>query len=191
VRCARGLPSEDAARCHRRADRLQRECGTAADACGRAAWPIQPVRIRIIVAVRTPAAEPYIVSRLLSPHLQSLLGQSVIVGEPCRRGPAGSALKWWQNPIRMATRCWSRTESSLVIAPHIGQPIGYDPLKDFAPISLLTRNYHHAGRASVGASAYVAGVTSDLARSKPGQMFYASVRCRRPKPSRRRDFSTA
>ena len=32
------------------------------------------------------------------------------------------------------------TESSLVIAPHIGVPIGYDPLKDFAPVSLLTRN---------------------------------------------------
>ncbi len=32
------------------------------------------------------------------------------------------------------------TESSLVIAPHIGAVLGYDPLKDFAPISLLTRN---------------------------------------------------
>ena len=32
------------------------------------------------------------------------------------------------------------TESSIVIAPHIGVPMSYEPLKDFAPVSLLTRN---------------------------------------------------
>ena len=32
------------------------------------------------------------------------------------------------------------TESSIVIAPHIGVSMTYVPLKDFAPVSLLTRN---------------------------------------------------
>ena len=57
---------------------------------------------------------------------------------PARR--AGSAPAWWRSPTPTGTRCWSRPKSSLVIAPHIGQSIGYDPLKDFAPVSLLTRN---------------------------------------------------
>jgi len=65
------------------------------------------------------------------------------------------------------------TESSLVIAPHIGVAMNYDPLKDFAPISLLTRNIvilvvHPSVPANTLAE-YMA-----LARAKPGEMFYAS-----------------
>jgi tripartite-type tricarboxylate transporter receptor subunit TctC len=65
------------------------------------------------------------------------------------------------------------TESSIVIAPHIGVPMTYVPLKDLAPVSLLTRNpVVLAVNPSLGADTlkdYIA-----LARAKPGQMFYAS-----------------
>src|ERR671937_585019 len=65
------------------------------------------------------------------------------------------------------------TESSLVIAPHIGVPMSYDPLKDFAPISLLTRNVVilvvHPSVPAKTLQDYIA-----LARAKPGEMFYAS-----------------
>ena len=73
-----------------------------------------------------PGGGADIVSRLLSSHLQNLLGVSVIVEN--RAGAAG----------RIGTGVVAKsdpdgymllvsTESSLVIAPHIGQPIGYDP----------------------------------------------------------------
>ena len=65
------------------------------------------------------------------------------------------------------------TESSLVIAPHIGQSIGYDPLKDFAPVSLLTRNtvmlVVHPSVPAQTLQEFMA-----LARARPGQLFYAS-----------------
>jgi tripartite-type tricarboxylate transporter receptor subunit TctC len=65
------------------------------------------------------------------------------------------------------------TESSLVIAPHIGQSIGYDPLKDFAPVSLLTRNtvmlVVHPSVPAQTLQEFMA-----LARAKPGEFFYAS-----------------
>src|SRR5262249_9977435 len=65
------------------------------------------------------------------------------------------------------------TESSLVIAPHIGVSLSYDPLKDFAPISLLTRNVVilvvHPSVPVNTLQDYIA-----LARAKPGDMFYAS-----------------
>jgi tripartite-type tricarboxylate transporter receptor subunit TctC len=65
------------------------------------------------------------------------------------------------------------TESSLVIAPHVGVNLGYDPRQDFAPISLLTRNavilVVHPSVPVDTLGDYIA-----LARSKPGQLFYAS-----------------
>src|SRR4029453_17604066 len=65
------------------------------------------------------------------------------------------------------------TESSLVIAPHIGVPMSYDPLRDFAPISLLTRNaVVLVVHPSVPASTLIDYIA--LARARPGQMFYAS-----------------
>jgi tripartite-type tricarboxylate transporter receptor subunit TctC len=65
------------------------------------------------------------------------------------------------------------TESSLVIAPHIGVPMSYDPLRDFAPISLLTRNaVVLVVHPSVPANTLIDYIA--LARARPGQMFYAS-----------------
>jgi tripartite-type tricarboxylate transporter receptor subunit TctC len=134
-----------------------------------AAFPTRPVRIIVPFA---PGGGADIVSRLLSPHLQQRLGQSVIVEN--RSGAAG----------RIGTQLVAKsdpdghtvlvsTESSLVIAPHIGIPIGYDPLKDFAPVSLLTRNtvmlVVHPSVPAKTLQEYMA-----LAREKPGQLFYAS-----------------
>ena len=136
---------------------------------GQAANPTRPIRIIVPFA---PGGGADIVSRLLSPHLQNLLGESVIVenraGAAARIGTGVVAKSDPDGYTLLVT-----TESSLVLAPHIGQPIGYDPLKDFAPISLLTRNtVMLVVNPSVPARTlqeYIA-----LARSKPGQMFYAS-----------------
>ena len=79
------------------------------------------------------------------------------------------------------------TESSLVIAPHIGQSIGYDPLKDFAPVSLLTRNtvmlvVHPSVPAQTLAGVHGAGARQARA------VVLCLVRRRRAQPSGRRDF---
>ncbi|MEW6453147.1 MAG: tripartite tricarboxylate transporter substrate binding protein [Pseudomonadota bacterium] len=133
------------------------------------AYPTRPVRIIVPFA---PGGGADIVSRLMSPHLQATLGQSVIVEN--RAGAAG----------RIGTGVVAKsdpdghtllvsTESSIVIAPHIGQSIGYDPLKDFAPVSLLTRNtvmlVVHPSVPAKNLQEFMA-----LAKAKPGEMFYAS-----------------
>jgi tripartite-type tricarboxylate transporter receptor subunit TctC len=138
-------------------------------AAAQASYPSRTVRIIVPFA---PGGGADIVSRLISPHLQNLLGQSVIVEN--RAGAAG----------RIGTGVVAKsdpdghtllvsTESSLVIAPHIGQAIGYDPLKDFAPVSLLTRNtvmlVVHPSVPARTLQEYMA-----LARGKPGEVFYAS-----------------
>ncbi len=133
------------------------------------AYPSRPVHI---IVPFTPGGGADTVSRLLSPQLQKLLGQPFVVEN--RAGAAG----------RIGTGVVAKsdpdghtllvsTESSLVIAPHIGQTIGYDPLKDFAPVSLLTRNtvvlVVHPSVPAKTLKEYIA-----LARAKPGQLFYAS-----------------
>jgi tripartite-type tricarboxylate transporter receptor subunit TctC len=133
------------------------------------AYPTHPVRLIVPFA---PGGGADIVSRLISPYMQASLGQSVIVEN--RAGAAG----------RIGTGVVAKsdpdghtllvsTESSLVIAPHIGQSIGYDPLKDFAPVSLLTRNtVMLVVHPSVPAQTLQEFMT--LARAKPGEFFYAS-----------------
>ena len=134
-----------------------------------AAYPNRPVRI---VVPFLPGGGADLIARLLQPHLQQLLGQPFVI--ETRAGAAG----------RIGTGVVAKsdpdghtllmtTESSLVIAPHIGVAMGYEPLKDFAPVSLLTRNMVvlvvHPSVPAATLADYIA-----LARAKPGELFYAS-----------------
>lgn len=138
-------------------------------ASAQSAYPTSPIRIIVPFA---PGGGADIVSRLLSSHLQALLGQSVVVeNRPGAAGRVGAGVV-----AKSAADGYTllvTTESSLVIAPHISVPIGYDPLKDFAPVSLLTRNtvmlVVHPSVPAHTLQEYMA-----LARSQPGDMFFAS-----------------
>jgi tripartite-type tricarboxylate transporter receptor subunit TctC len=138
-------------------------------ALAQVAYPNRPVRIVVPFA---PGGGADLIARLISPHLQHRLGQSFYVenraGAAGRIGTGIAAKSEPDGHTLLMT-----TESSLVIAPHIGQSIGYDPLKDFAPISLLTRNtiilVVHPSVPADTLQDYMA-----FARARPGQLFYAS-----------------
>ena len=75
----------------------------------------------------------------------------------------------------------------MVIAPHTGAVLGYDPLKDFAPVSLLTRNtVVLVVHPSVPAKTLqgVHGAREGAA----GQAVLRLLRRRRAEPSRRRNL---
>src|SRR4051812_2994607 len=129
----------------------------------------RPVRIVVPFA---PGGGADLIARLVQPHLQQALAQPFIV-----ENRAGAAGRIGTDAVAKAEpdghTLLMTTESSLVIAPHIGVPMSYNPLKDFAPVSLLTRNavvlvVHPSVPANTLAD-YIA-----LARARPGQMFYAS-----------------
>src|SRR6185295_14743591 len=134
-----------------------------------AAYPSRPVRIIVPFAAGGGAD---IISRLLQPHLQQTLGQPFVVenraGAAGRIGAAMVAKADADGHTLLTT-----TEASLVIAPHTGAALGYDPRKDFAPISLLTRNtvilVVHPSVPARTLQEFMA-----LARAKPGELFYAS-----------------
>jgi tripartite-type tricarboxylate transporter receptor subunit TctC len=132
-------------------------------------WPSHPVRIVVPFA---PGGGADIIARMLAPRLQQQLEQSFFVdnraGAAGRIGAGAVAKAEADGHTLLMT-----TESSIVIAPHIGVSMTYVPLKDFAPVSLLTRNpVVLAVNPSLGIDTlkdYIA-----LARAKPGQLFYAS-----------------
>ena len=133
------------------------------------AYPTHPVRIVVPFA---PGGGADIVSRLISPSMQASLGQSVIIENRAgAAGRIGTGIVAKSDPDGHTLLV--STESSLVIAPHIGQSIGYEPLKDFAPVSLLTRNtvmlVVHPSVPAQTLQEFMA-----LARAKPGEFFYAS-----------------
>jgi tripartite-type tricarboxylate transporter receptor subunit TctC len=133
------------------------------------AWPTHPVRIVVPFA---PGGGADLIARMLSPHLQERLEQSFYV-----ENRAGAAGRIGAGVVAKADpdghTLLMTTESSIVIAPHIGVPMTYDPLKDFAPVSLLTRNpvilVVHPSAGATTLEDYIA-----LARARPGQLFYAS-----------------
>ena len=128
--------------------------------------------MRIVVPF-APGGGADIVSRLLQTHLQQTLGQPFVVenraGAAGRIGTALVAKADADGHTLLTT-----TESSMVIAPHTGAVLGYDPLKDFAPVSLLTRN-------TVVLVVHPSVPANDAARTtwrwrkaQPGKLFYGS-----------------
>jgi tripartite-type tricarboxylate transporter receptor subunit TctC len=133
------------------------------------AYPSHPVRIVVPFA---PGGGADIVSRLLQPHLQQTLGQPFVVENRAgAAGRIGTALVAKADPD--GHTLLTTTESSLVIAPHTGAVLGYDPLKDFAPVSLLTRNtvvlVVHPSVPAKTLQEFIA-----LAKAQPGKLFYGS-----------------
>jgi tripartite-type tricarboxylate transporter receptor subunit TctC len=136
---------------------------------GEAVYPSRPVRI---VVPFLPGGGADLIARLLSPHLQQLLGQPFVVENRAgAAGRIGTGVVAKSDPDGYTLLM--TTESSLVIAPHIGVALSYDPRKELAPVSLLTRNMvvlvvHPSVPAST-LQDYIA-----LAREHPRQLFFAS-----------------
>jgi tripartite-type tricarboxylate transporter receptor subunit TctC len=134
-----------------------------------AAFPTRSLRI---VVPFPPGGGADILARLIAAQMQPLLGQGVVV-----ENRAGAAGRIGTGFVAKAEpdgyTLLMSTEASMVISPHTGEPLGYDPLKDFAPISLVTRNVavlavHPSFPANTLAEFF------DVVRANPNRFFYAS-----------------
>ncbi len=94
---------------------------------------------RCISSCRFRRAAAPIGSRLLALPLQGLLGEPFVVEN--RSGAAGRiGTSYVAKADPDGGTLLVTTKSSIVIAPHSGVAMNYDPLKDLVPVSLLTRN---------------------------------------------------
>jgi len=132
-------------------------------------YPDKPVRVVVPVAA---GGGVDVMARLLAQKLSERLGQQFVVenraGAAGRIGTALVAKADADGHTLLTT-----TESSMVIAPNTGAVLGYDPLKDFAPVTLLTRNtvvlVVHPSVPATTLKEYMA-----LAKAQPGKLFYGS-----------------
>jgi tripartite-type tricarboxylate transporter receptor subunit TctC len=135
----------------------------------RADWPSRTVHI---VVPFPPGGGADLISRLLAPHLQQTFGEGFIVEN--RSGAAGRiGTGYVAKADPDGETLLVTTESSIVIAPHVGVEMNYDPLRDLLPISLLTRNavllVVHPSVPANSLPEFMA-----LLRSKPEQITYGS-----------------
>jgi len=134
------------------------------------AWPAKPVRLMVPFP---PGGSTDIVARIVGQKLGERLGQSIVIEN---RGGAGGTLGTAQ-AAKAAPDGYTLTVASTsthVVAPSVYQKLDYDPVKDFAPISLMAVSpYLLLVHPAVPAKSVKELV--ELARKQPGKMNYASA----------------
>src|SRR5262245_15844347 len=140
---------------------------SAADAP--ASYPSRPIRI---VVPFTPGGQPDIVARLLVPRLTEALGQQVIVdNRPGAGGSIGGRIVAGANPDGYTLMSVSAAHA---IGPSVRANLGYDPVKDFAGVTLMTNAAYYL---VVPPSLDVKSVKEliALAKAKPGYLNFTSA----------------
>jgi tripartite-type tricarboxylate transporter receptor subunit TctC len=132
-----------------------------------------PARVvRIVVAF--PAGGPTdFVARLLADKLKSLLGQSVVVeNKPGANGAIGA--EYVARGEADGHLVFLTTAGAVAVTPHLAARVPYDPIKDFAPVTLVVRNTTILvvkPDTPVSSAAELAGI----AKNKPGAVAFAST----------------
>jgi len=133
------------------------------------AYPVKP--IRLIVAGPAGGGND-VITRPIAQKLSESLGQQVIVDNR----PGAGTLLAGQSTAGSAPDGYTvmmGTISTLCISPHLVRKKPYDPVLDFTPITLVAR----AGlmvAVNPALPAKTIGELVGLARSRPGQLTYAS-----------------
>jgi tripartite-type tricarboxylate transporter receptor subunit TctC len=134
------------------------------------AWPAKPIKLMVPFP---PGGSTDIVARIVAQKLSERLGQPIIIEN---RGGAGGTLGT-ALAAKAAPDGYTLTVASTsthVVAPSVYPKLDYDPVKDFAPISLMA------------VSPYLLVVTPSLpaktlpelialAKKQPGKLNYASA----------------
>jgi tripartite-type tricarboxylate transporter receptor subunit TctC len=132
-------------------------------------WPQKPVKVLIPFP---PGGVTDSIARITADWLTQQLGQTFV---PENRPGASGAIA-----AEAAARAepdgytlFSAASPQLAIVPHV-QKISYDPLKDFAPISIVGVNSFALGCNAEKIPARSLKEFVDYAKARPGQLSYAS-----------------
>lgn len=132
-------------------------------------YPAKPIRF---ISPYAPGGGTDILARLIGQKLAENLGQPVVVdNRPGGGGIIGTEIVAKSAPDGYTVMLAS--PSPIVVAPHLHKKLGYDPLKDLAPITLITVV---PAVMAVHPSLPVKSVKEliALAKSKPGAFTFSS-----------------
>ena len=134
------------------------------------AWPVKPIRLMVPFP---PGGSTDIVARIVAQKLSERLGQSIVIEN---RGGAGGTIGT-AVIAKSAPDGYNLTVASTsthVVAPGVYARLDYDPVKDFAPVSLMAVSpYLLVVNPSVPAKTLQELIT--LAKKQPGKLNYASA----------------
>ena len=133
-------------------------------------WPSKPIRVMVPFP---PGGSTDIVARILAQKLEKPLGQPLVVeNRGGAGGTIGAAVGAKAAPDGYLLTFGST--STHVVAPSVYQKLEYDPVKDFAPISLVAVTpYLLAVNPNVPAKSV--GELVELMKKQPGKLNYASA----------------
>jgi tripartite-type tricarboxylate transporter receptor subunit TctC len=133
-------------------------------------YPAKPVRL---IVPFPPGSATDAAARLVAGKLSDALGQSVVVDN--RAGASGNiGVELGARAVADGYTLSLGTTSTHAVGPGTNPRLPYDPIKDFAPISLLGSSPYvlavHPSVAAANLREFIA-----LAKSKPGEIRYASA----------------
>ena len=143
---------------------------TAGAAAVAADYPLRPVRM---IVANAPGSASDIYGRIVFTRMSERLGQQIVIdNRPGAGGTLGveTAARAVADGYTLATV----TAAVMTIAPHVYAKIGFDPVKDFAPVSVFVNT---DTALCVNATLPVKTLREfiDLAKAKPGQLNMASA----------------
>lgn len=140
---------------------------------GHAAGPAFPTRPMRFVVPFPPGTSTDVVARLISQRLGESLGQQIVIDN--RAGASGTI--GVEIVARAAPNGYTwvlGTTSTHALAPTLNPRLGYDPLKDFVPVTVLGDAAYflttHPGIPAKNVQEFIA-----YARANAGRVHYASV----------------
>jgi tripartite-type tricarboxylate transporter receptor subunit TctC len=144
-------------------------CAVSTPALSQTAYPTKPVRL---IAPFPPGGTSDVVSRILAQKLTDTLGRQVVVeNRPGAGGNIGHELAA-KTPPDGYTLLLSNN-SALVVNPFLYKRLGFDPLNDFAPISVVAKSgpvlVVHPSVPARNVKELIA-----LAKARPGQLNFGS-----------------
>jgi len=142
-------------------------CLTAGAACAQS-YPAKPIHMIVPYA---PGGPTDILARAVGQHLAEALGQPVIIDN--RPGASGNVGTAQAAKLPADGYNFNMVGISFAVSPSLGTRPGYDALRDFAPVSLIAGVNNvlvvHPSLPVKSVKELIA-----LARSKPGELTYAS-----------------
>ncbi|MGV3634206.1 MAG: Bug family tripartite tricarboxylate transporter substrate binding protein [Pseudorhodoplanes sp.] len=100
-------------------------------------WPQRPVTV---IVSQSAGASPDVMARMITNKLGAALGQSFVV----ENKPGAGNVIGAQAAARSAPDGYTfffATSAALVTNPYMLKNLGYDPVKDFVPVALVTRSH--------------------------------------------------
>lgn len=144
--------------------------GAAITNSASALWPARPIRL---IVPFPPGSSTDSAARLLAPKLGDALGQQMVIDN--RAGASGNiGVEIGARAAPDGYTLLLGTASTHAVAASVNAKLGYDPVRDFAPLSLIGDSPYvlavHPAVAAISVNELIA-----LAKTRPGELSYASA----------------